>query len=491
MKPRTSGALRRVLAALEHIVQRGTLKLGASPLDALCRAHPDFHAAFVHLDLRLRIARTLPGADPGQAAVKAARRDLDAILGQLTDEQSEAARAWLRQTVGRTPAAKDTDGLLKAVRRRLDVEYALKDAPATPFPAAVARLAAALPKTAFDKLYQVAARDGLVARALQAFERSCLLDTPEQIAAAGRNLQNAVLAAGLPAKQRNRITQAVETVVLGFGRTQTSADGLAVVESFFRRFNRLHPTDPIVDVYARLQSWLTTDDLEILGTALSRCTPVPKVATTAEKLADQIGGRVSVYVGLLGQLIGQKGPYRRLFETELRRAAAFAESKAGAGYAVRIGRTPVRALNKNAKSFAQFFDDTILLVDKANKKVAIAFRGQFKAGDAASREVLAQLDSDDARKALGKLLLDGEQYEIVDGLLPERSAIVTTTLGVTQEETWKNGKKVVTRTSTDPAAVADALGDREVTFLPMPVLPDDLRAFVKFLLEAAEKVPRS
>jgi hypothetical protein len=485
-----SPALRRVLAALARSVRRGAVHLGASPLHALCRTYPEFQAAFLHLDLQVRIARSLPAADPGQAAAKAARRDVEEILGQLSDEQSAAARAWLRQTVGNTPAAKDRDGLLRAVRRRLDVEYALSAVPTrrTGVPAAVvgvAKAAAAVPETAFDQLYAVAARNAGVTRALQAFERSCLLETPDRVRRATTDLQNAILAAGLPARQRNRMVQAVETVAKGFERTVTTADGLTVVEDFFRRFNRLPPTHPMVDVYERLQSWLTTEDLEMIGTALARCNPVPKLGLTPEKMAEQIAGRVNVYVGLLGQLIGQKGAYRRLFEEQLRRAAAFPD----AAFRVRVGRTPVRGLNRSGKSFAQFYDDTILLVDEANQKVAIVFTAQFKAGDAGSLDVLEQLASDDARKALGKLLLDGKQYDIVEGLLPEEAAIVTTILGVAEEQTWRNGKRVVTRSSTDAAAVAEALGDREVRFLPMPVAPADLRAVIRFLLEAAGKIP--
>ncbi|MEU4236247.1 hypothetical protein [Actinoplanes sp. NPDC026619] len=475
--------IQRVLAVLARSVRRGAVHLGASPLTALCRAYPEFEAAFTHLDLQVRMARMWPSADPGRTAVAAARRDVDEILRRLSDDQADAARAWLRRTVGDTPAAKNRDGLLQAVRRRLDVEYG---AGPPPYSATVVRAASRLPKTAFDQLYEVAARNGLVARALQAFERSCLHDSTGEISRAGRDLQNAVLAAGLPARERNRITQAVETVLRAFGRARTSADGLAVVEKFFRRFQGLPAGHPMTGVYRRLQSWITTEDLEIVGTALARCGEVPKVAMPAEKLAEQIAGRVNVYVGLLGQLIGQKGAYRRLFSEQLRRAAAFAETSV---YQVRVGRTPVRGLNHHGKSFAQFYDDTILLVDEASGKVAIVFTAQFKAGDAGSLEVLEQLASDDARKALGKLLLDGKQYDIVEGLLPERTAIVTTMLGVAEEQTWKNGKRVVTRAATDPSAVAGALGDRELAFLPMPVDPADLRALIRFLLEAAEKIP--
>ncbi|GAA0585392.1 hypothetical protein GCM10010172_83190 [Paractinoplanes ferrugineus] len=486
-----TSALRRALTLLAGSVRRGAVQLGADPLHALCRSYPEFQAAFLDLDLKVRIARALPAADPGQEAAKAARRDVEEILGALSDEQSDAARAWLRQTVGNTPAAKDRDGLLRAIRRRLEVEYALSAVPTrrTGFPAAVvrvARAAAAVPRTAFDQLAELAAENSEVTRAVQAFERSCLLESPDRVRRATVDLQNAVRSAELPAKERTRIVRAVETVAKGFERTVTTADGLTVVEDFFRRFNRLSPTHPMVDVYERLQSWLSTEDLEILGTALARCSPVPKIGVSAERMAEQIAGRVNVYVGLLGQLIGQKGAYRRLFEEQLRRAAAYAESSV---YRVRVGRTPVRGLNKNGKSFAQFYDDTILLVDEAGQKVAIVFTAQFKAGDAGSLDVLEQLASDDARKALGKLLLDGKQYDIVDGLLPEKSAIVTTMLGVAEEQTWKNGKRVVTRTATDPAAVATDLADREVRFLPMPVDPADLRALIGFLLAAAEKIP--
>jgi hypothetical protein len=37
--------------------------------------------------------------------------------------------------------------------------------------------------------------------------------------------------------------------------------------------------------------------------------------------------------------------------------------------------------------------------------------------------------------------------------------------------------------------VADALGDREIHFRPLPVDPADLRALITLLREAAEKIP--
>ena len=149
----------------------------------------------------------------------------------------------------------------------------------------------------------------------------------------------------------------------------------------------------------------------------------------------------------------------------------------------------MRGLAHSGTSYQQYYDDTIMLIAEARANAALSFTGQFKTGDAASLEVLAQMDSDEVRAGLGKLLVDGKPMDIVTGVIPRRSAIVTTMLGVAQERTFtKAGKASPIQGTTDPEKVAAAIGDREIQFIPMPIDPADLRSFITFMLTAAGKI---
>ncbi|WP_045878727.1 hypothetical protein [Pseudofrankia sp. DC12] len=507
-----------VLGRIGPTSSRAVVLIGVQPASALTHAYPEFNAALVFLDLRARIAHALPSVDPKRAAVRAARRDVETALAAMTDEQYARAARLLRDTVGDVPAATSKKNLLAAVREQLDEDYPIsrvaarrgKTAPKfgtktvkpakAVKPAVVARAAAggAGRKTAFDLLDDLAASSGEVAHALRTFQQACLHEETSVIQQTALALRDAISkhrgAADLDWKAADRCRRAVATVARSFERQATSAEGKAAAHAFWTALDDLPAGHPLLPVYARLHSWLTPEDLEKLGTAAARLRPMTGVGLTEEALADAAGGRINSVVGRLGEIVGVKGAYRRTFEAELRRAAEFADSAAGRGWRVFVARTPVRALRADGKGFHQFYDDAIMLVDEARGKVALSFTGQFKAGDAASLDVLAQLDSDELRVQLGKLLVDGKVYDIEKGIIPRRSTIVTTTLGVADEQTFlKGGAKAAgsarAAATTDPARLAEAISDREIQFLPMGVDPADLRAFVRFFLEAAGKIP--
>lgn len=496
-----------LFARLGSTGRRAVVLLGTQPLHALNQVYPEFNAAVVYLDLRHRIARAYPAFDANHTAARAAREDVEKILDAMTDEHYGGVAKWLRETVGEVPASKSRKSLIDAVRKQLDNDYppaellgAAKPKLGTkPLkPAAKAAKAATLPpRTAFDVVDELASGSGEVAHALRTFQQACLEGDEKTIRQTAQQLQDAISkhgkAGGLDWKARDRCRRAVETVVRGFERQAVTAEGLETVLKFWRSFDKLKPTDPMVAVYGRLQSWLSPADLEQLGTAVARLRPLAAAGASAaakEELADAVAGRVNTLVGKAGEIVGRKGGYRRLFASELRRAANFADSPAGKGWRVRVGRTPVRGLARSGTHYQQFYDDTIMLIDEARGKVALSFTGQFKTGDAASLGVLAQLDSDDVRAGLGKLLVDGKPMEIVTGVIPRRSAIATTMLGVAEERTFtKAGKAAPIQATTDPKKIAAAIGDREIQFLPMPVDPADLRSLIVFMLKAAGKIP--
>jgi len=482
--------------------RRAHVLLGAKPMHALNLAYPEFNAAVVYLDLRDRIADAYRAVDEHRLLVDAARDDVERALDTMTDEHFQRASAWLRDTVGEVPATKDRKALIDAVRRQLDDEYprakppAARTAPFAKKPPRVKPPVPAPPKTAFDQLEDLAAESGEVALALHTFQQACLYEPETVIFSAAERLQQAITEhgkrVGLNWNARARCSRAVAATVRSFERQLPTAQGREVALAFRRAVRQLPKGDPFVAAYKRLQSWLEPADLDRLGTAIARLRPIRPVGATKaakEAVADAVRGRTSTITGLAGEIVGRKGAYRRHFQQELRRARSFAEGPGGGAWKVTIPRTPVRGLTADGKTFQQFYDDVILLVDEARSKVAISFSAQFKAGDAASLEVLAQLDSDELRKRAGKMIIDGKQYDIELGVIPHETAIVTTTIGVAEARTFTKKGPAAPRATTDPRQIAAAIGDRQIQFWSLPVDPDDLRALVLFMLRAAEKVP--
>jgi hypothetical protein len=499
----------RLVEAFEEFFQRllptgrrAAVFLGVKPLRALNAVYPEFNAAVVYLDLRFRIARSYRAADERLAAVGAARNDVERALNAMTNEHYERAAAWLRDTVGEVPASRNRQALIDAVRKQLDTEYP-RPGPAAGAAKRFGKKAPRVkvtgrpqPRTAFDQLEELSALSGQVAHALHTFQQACLYENATVIRGAAERLQQTIAEhgkrAGLDGKARARCSRAVEATVRSFERQLPTAEGLQAVLAFWRAFDQLPPNDPFVAVYRRLQSWLDPADLERLGTAVARLWPIRAAGATKEALeavTNAVRGRTSCLVGLLGELVGRKGGYRRMFERQLRRARSFAEGPGGGAWKVYVARTPVRGLTADGKTFQQFYDDAILLVDEARGKIAVSFSAQFKAGDPASLEVLAQLDSDELRLRAGKMVVDGKQYEVELGVLPHETAIITTTIGVAEARTFTKKGRTAPRATSDPTAIATAIGDREIQFWPMPVDPEDLRALVLFLLRAADKVP--
>jgi hypothetical protein len=68
--------------------------------------------------------------------------------------------------------------------------------------------------------------------------------------------------------------------------------------------------------------------------------------------------------------------------------------------------------------------------------------------------VLAQLDSDEVREGLGNLLVDGKAYDIEKGVIPRRSVIVTTILGVGEGQTFTKGGAAAARSAAARATEA-------------------------------------
>ena len=506
-RPGGKGLGRQVVKAIQDRLRltsrRTSVLIGARPMNALCQAYPELASAVVYLDLRFQVAKAFPTVDEAGDAVRAARRDVETILAEMSDAHYSAAAAWLRQVVGDVPATKSGNALLDAVRKQLDVEFpvrpvtrprATKGRHRAPSPSAAAHVVPE--RTAWDVLDELAADNGEVGHALRSFQQACIFDDARTIREAAQRLQEVVNTEGkaIGSAARTRCKRAIETVAKQFEYQLPSAEGLAAVRKFWSAFDNLDATHPIVDVYPRLQSWLTADDREQLGAAIARIYPLKAVSTAAQsrqKLENQIAGHINPLAGMVGQLIGRKGAYRRMFESELVRAATFAESSAGKGWTVRVGRTPVRGLVPARRGFQQWYDDTILLVDETRGKVVLLFVAQFKAGDVASLDVLEQLDDDDIRKGLKKLFLDGKTFEIETGIVPERSAIVTTRLGVAEEQPVirAGGRRAAPQASKDPGAFATAIGDRQIEFFPLPVDPLDIRALVRFFLIANGKIP--
>jgi hypothetical protein len=475
--------------------------LGVKPMQAVNVAYPEFHLAVVYLDHRDRVARAYRAVDENRAVADAARDDVEQALDAMTNEHFQRASAWLRDTVGDVPAAKDRKALIDAVRRQLNDEYPRFRPPAgaKPFakkPPQVRPPVPAPPRTGFDQLEDLAAESGEVALALHTFQQACLYESETVIFDAAGRLQQAIAEhgrrAGLNWNARARCSRAVAATVRSFQRQLPTAEGREVVLAFRRAFDKLPKGDPFVDVYKRLQSWLEPADFQRLGAAVGRMRPIHAAGGTKaakEAVADSIRGRTNTVTGLAGELVGRKGADRRRYQRELRRARNFAEGPGGGAWQVMLPRTPVRGLTADGKTFQQFYDDVILLVDQTRSKMAISFSAQFKAGESASLEVLAQLDSDELRKRAGKLIVDGKQYDIELGVIPHETAIVTTTIGVAEARVFTKKGPAAPRATTDPKQIAAAIGDRQIPFESLPVDPEDLRALVLFMLRAAEKVP--
>lgn len=511
---KTTQLVKRALAALAASLsarlgatsRRASLLLGVKPVHALSQTFPEFRQGMTWLILRMDVARMSPDVDISQKVARTCRKEVETLLDSMSDEQFEAAAKWLRETVGQVPASKSKADLVAAVRKHLELhfptpeaeEVAARVAKKLPIPAVSGAARAALGReTGWDMLLKMADSDDDVLRALRNFQQACLHAEPTVIQELAQTLQGVIATKGkglgFAARARDRMSRAVASVVRDFERQVTGAEGLEVIEKYLRAINRLKPTDPMVDVYARLRSWLGTDDLEAIATYIAKLYPMSAANGTkaaAERLAEQVSGRISNVVGMIAEIIGRKGRYQRIFAEQLVRAHAFTESVAGQGWKVMVSRTPVKALSLDGKTFQQFYDDVILLVDEAGGKVAVVLSAQVKGGDGASLKVLAQLDKDEIRRGLGKLLVDGKVYDIVEGVIPSHSVIVTSVLGVEKEARFVKGKPLPAAPETDPVKIAAAVGDREIEFVPLGALPDDVWALARFILESAGKIPR-
>lgn len=478
--------------------RRATVLIGVKPLNALSVFYPEFNSAVVWLELRHRMSHAYPSVDANHLATHAALLDVKKILEATTDQHYEGVAKWLRETVGEVPASKSREDLLAAVRKQLDHDYPLreliekatKERKFIPKKVAVAKMVlprAPVTSTAFDELHTLAERHGEVMDALHTFQRACVHEDPIVIRQTAQGLHVAIAEHAVSAS-RQRLKDAVEAITETFERKLVTSDALDAVLKFWQAFDKLAPTHPIVNVYARLHSWLTPDDFEQLGAIVARLPELRAGGTTKKakaKLAASIAGRLNPLQGELGQLIGIKGPYRRTYEQQLRRAASFSESLAGKGYRVAVSRVPVRALASDG-TFQLTYDEAIVLINDSEGKAALSFTAQFKTGYHASPKVFAQMDSDDIRESLGKLLVDGRQYDIVTGLTKHESTIVTSTLAAGEEIKFKPSSA---RSEKKLTKVAQSIGDREVQFLPLPPEPSDIRAIVRFFLVAAGKIP--
>jgi hypothetical protein len=479
--PAAPSAVRRGAEAAAELRRHGhpILRIGFKPRDALAQFSPEFAAARTWFDLRLRMSRAWPQADPQQSAVRSAREGVEQALEAMTDEEFERSARWLRDTVGDVPHARDRTAFVDAIRKQFDDEL--------PPPSKLQPSTARPRATAFEQVQSLGEQVGEVAAATRTFELACVDADAATVRAAGRSLQDLIekhgKVAGLDWKARHRAKRAIETVVRSFERQAPTEAGAAAIAAFNRAHRALKADHPFFSLYRRLQSWLDDADFDRLGAAVARLPPM-KGGLSKEAAAAAASWRISSIKGVLGELIGRKGPYRRVFDEHLGLARSFADGTEGKAWKVYVPRTPIRALNKKG-ALALFYDDAILLVDESRSRVAIAFSAQFKAGDVASLKVLEQLDSDELREGLGKLLVDGKLYDIDRQVVVTERVIVTTKLGMLDEFPEPTGGPPKLAT---PKATAAAIGTKDVQFVPMPVDPDDLFALATFLLRAAEKI---
>lgn len=481
-KVKPAPAARRGAEAAAELRRHGhpVLRIGFRPRDALAQVSPEFAAARTWFDLRLHMSRAYPQADPYERAVRSAREDVERALEAITDEEFDRAARWLRDTVGEVPHAKDRTALINAVRKQFDDEY--------PPPSRLQAGAARPRATAFEQVQSLGEESGEVAAGIRTFELACADADAATVRVAGGSLQDLIekhgKEAGLDWKARHRAKRAIETVMRSFERQAPTEAGAAAILAFKRAHRGLKADDPFFSLYRGLQSWLDDADFDRLGAAVARI-PSMKGGLRGEAAAAAANWRISAIKGILGELIGRKGPYRRIFDEYLGLARSFADGPTGKAWRVHVARTPIRALNKKG-ALALFYDDAILLVDDARGKVAIAFSAQFKAGDVASLKVLEQLDSDELRESLGKLLVDGKLYDIDRSVVATERVIVTTKLGLLDDLPEPTGGPPRLAT---PEATAAAIGTKEMQFVPMPVSSDDLTALAAFFLWAAEKIP--
>ena len=478
--PSMKGAAAKVVAReLDElsVLEHSSYRIGFHPRDALAMVSGKFAVERVAFDLRRQLLGAWPGADPGGKALLKARADVDKALSQLSDAEVAEARRWLRATVGDVPAAKDKASLLAAIRQQFDDEM----------PQAGKRVSMKPPRsTAFESIESLAWHVDEVLAAQRTFEQACIHAESKQIHEAGEALKAAVKKyakeGGLGAKEVARCRDAIDTVMRSFDRAGTTPGGANAVAAFHAALRALDPDDPFVVIYRRLASHLDAADLGRVGELLARMPPADKIpAKVMEKMSRH---HVNAIKGLLGELIGRKGPYRELFKEQLARANDFIEGPAGKTWKVYVARTPIRGLNSK-EVLALFYDDAILLVDESAGKAAMVFTAQFKAGDLASLKVFRQLDSDEVREGLGKLFVDGKLYDIDRTVLDAERAIVTTKLGVLDETVplWE-----APPTAAAPAATAAAIGTKDVRFVPMPAGIEDLDAMATFLLRATKKI---
>lgn len=494
---------RALFGRLARSTRRAALLVGMKPVQALGAVFPEFRAAMVWLELRADLRRLAPDIDIHAEQMQAARREVESLLDSMSDDQFGAAAAWLRETVGDVPASKSRADLVAAVRKHLDLHFAsptpaaLTGRPAKQLAKPAAAGAGMRADTGWDDLIKLADADDDILRALRNFQQACLHAEPKVIRELAEVLQGLIAtkgkSLGRPAQARQRMSRAVASVVRDFERQLPTAEGLEVVEAYLRALNRLKATDPMIDIYARLRSWLDTDEIEVLAAYVAKLQPMSGTGVmtraAAEDLAERVSGRISNLVGKIAEIVGRKGRYARIFAEHLVRAQAFVDSAAGKGWKVLVSRTPVKALSVDGRTFQQFYDDVILLIDETGTKVAVVLSAQVKGGDGASLGVLAQLDKDELRRQLGKLLVDGKVYDIVEGVIPSHSVIITSALGVAEEARFVKGKPLPTGPERDPVKIAAAIGDREIEFVPLAAIPDDIWAFARFMLTAGGKIP--
>ncbi|MEV6641086.1 hypothetical protein [Amycolatopsis sp. NPDC051371] len=462
---------------------------------------PNVAVAVTRLHAVIHVAQVWPGTKNSLVRLAVARHELTKALDTLTEDELAEAVRRIRPVAGQTTATRSTRALLEEARGEIAATFGNAAgkagrnavgpvaAKATKVAATAAKAAAgkvaeaaapAARSTAFDLVEKVARQVGEVAIAQRAFEQALGYGGVAEIRAAADALAATISrnrkAAGLGANEVQRIRGALSTVVRGFERQVAGTAAKTLRRTLVEAMGALGPTTPIAAVLRRVLPWLAEESWPEIVAAVSRIPPIPPNVRkrAGQALADEVRWRIGAIKGVLGDAIARASRYRRIRMAELARARRFLESPAGAGYTLKVARTPIRATVQDTTRFALSYDDAIVLVNEETKKAVVVLSAQFKAGDAGALKALAQTERDVVREAGGRLLIDGQQYTVETGVLSTHRAFVGTKLGVAPDATQ---------------TFAQQLGRKELTFVDLPTDPKDLDDMAEFLLQSAGTIP--